>query len=102
MDKSPPTPLAKIVDRIRTNLAKAKRAKRLGTVERRWAEVAGPAVAAATKVKDLSAGVLVIEVDSSPLKAELEGFERDRLLEELTERVNFTRIHALRFVLAGS
>ena len=102
MDKSPPLPLAKVIDRVKANLRKAKRAKRLGTVERRWAEIAGPAVAAATKVRDLSAGVLVIEVDSSPLKAELEGFERDRLLDELVERVNFTRIHGLRFVLKGS
>ena len=102
MDKHPPLPLGQIIERVRRNVAKSKRAKRLDTIERRWAEVAGPAVAAATKVKDLAAGVAVIEVDSSPLKAELEGFERDRLLEELSERVKFTRIHGLRFVLKGS
>ena len=72
MDKHPPLPLGQIIERVKRNVAKSKRAKRLDTVERRWAEVAGPAVAAATKVKDLTAGVAVIEVDSSPLKAELE------------------------------
>lgn len=48
-----------------------------------WAEIAGPQIAAQTRVMGLKNGVLSIGVDSSPMLSELASFHTERLLEAL-------------------
>ena len=95
-----PVPLKNLLAELKRDLNRKRRSKRLDTVARRWEDVVGADVAGSTRVRDVSSGLLTIEVDSSALKAELDGFERDRLLGEMSVRVKFTRIHGIRFVLA--
>ncbi|MBI3273124.1 MAG: DUF721 domain-containing protein [Planctomycetes bacterium] len=73
----------------------------LRDVRERWVELAGAVVASHTRILTLERGVLKIEVDSSPLLAELATFRRDELLRKLAEAFPAKRVRDLKFV-AGS
>jgi predicted nucleic acid-binding Zn ribbon protein len=61
-----------------------------------WAEIAGPQIAAETRVMGLRNGVLSIGVNSSPLLSELAAFHSERLLEALQAKRG-TAIKNLKF-----
>jgi predicted nucleic acid-binding Zn ribbon protein len=48
-----------------------------------WAEAVGPARARATRIGGFRNGVLTIEVESAPLRCELETFYREDLLDRM-------------------
>lgn len=73
----------------------------IAAVQARWEFVAGPEVSACTKVLRYRQGVLFVEVDSVPLRSELESFARRDLLRQMEEQ-GLTGIHDLRFVTVGS
>ncbi len=54
-----------------------------GSLYRRWSDVVGEAVATQSRVVDLTAGVLVVEVDSAPLLQELSTYYREEILASL-------------------
>ena len=62
-----------------------------------WIEVAGSALAARTRLHSFKAGILIVEVDSSPLLHELQNFQGAELLARMRERVSKPHISALRF-----
>ena len=64
-----------------------------------WRDVAGPRVAQHTKVRSFRAGVLVVGVDSAPLRQELEVFQREELEKALRERLSGVFVEKLRFTL---
>ena len=73
----------------------------LRDVRERWVELAGAGVASHTRILTLDRGVLKIEVDSSPLMAELATFRKDELLRKLVAAFPAKRLRDLKFV-AGS
>jgi hypothetical protein len=66
-------------------------------LELAWTAAAGDLVASRTKVGALRRGVLEIFVSDPILLQELEGFEKQRLLADLKERLYHNRIDGLRF-----
>ncbi len=78
-----------------------KQRKRQGRVEQRWAEAAGEAVAAHTRVVEFAGMVLRVEVDSSALLSELVGFQRRRILEKLRAGPDPLWVRDVRFELGG-
>ena len=75
------------------------RRKRRDRILETWAFVAGPELAAETRPATLRAGVLTIEVRSTALLHELDGFRRDELLELVLARDTTGRVTGLRFRL---
>lgn len=67
-----------------------------------WKEVAGPRIAAETRILRVDRGVLTIGVTNSPLLGELVGFHRHALLEALKESRPELKITDLRFRLRGN
>jgi predicted nucleic acid-binding Zn ribbon protein len=66
-----------------------------------WIDVAGPALSGRTRLHSFKAGILVVEVDSSPLLHELQNFQGAELLAKLRVRVGKPHISALRFRLGA-
>ena len=66
-------------------------------LERAWAEVAGPELAAQTRVGNLRRGVLEVVVGNAILLQELAHFHKRRLLEQLRRRLPTTPVTDLRF-----
>jgi predicted nucleic acid-binding Zn ribbon protein len=62
-----------------------------------WERAAGPALAAETRAATLQRGVLTVEVRSSALLAELQGFRTDELLSRLLAADPSARVTGLRF-----
>lgn len=48
-----------------------------------WIEAVGPGRAPATRLAGFRAGVLTVEIESAPLRCELEAFHREDLVERL-------------------
>jgi hypothetical protein len=48
-----------------------------------WVEAVGPSRARATRIAGLRDGVLTVEVESAPLRCELETFYREDLLDRM-------------------
>jgi hypothetical protein len=67
-----------------------------------WKEVAGPKIAAETRILRVDRGVLTVGVTNSPLLGELVGFHRQALLEALQRRHPELRIADLKFRLRGN
>jgi len=65
-------------------------------LELAWTAAAGDLVASRTKVGSLRRGVLEIFVSDPILLQELEGFEKQRLLGDLKERLYHNRVDGLR------
>lgn len=68
---------------------------------RAWSELVGEGIAGHTKVREFSEGELVVEVDSSVLLHELNGFMKQRLLAGLQERNEARDVARLRFCLGS-
>ena len=66
-----------------------------------WKEVVGDDFAALSRVVRYRGGVLTVEVRSAPLRAELAGFARSHLLEELAAR-GLEGIHDLDFRIGST
>ena len=66
-----------------------------------WSEAAGPDIAARTRATRFRAGVLEVEVDSTPLLADLRGFARAALIKTLSAR-GLAGVHDIRFRVRGS
>ena len=64
-----------------------------------WSRVAGPELAEETRPATLRAGVLIVEVRSTALLHELEGFRKDELLDRLLTEDPTGRVTGLRFRL---
>ena len=94
---SGPEPIADILARVLRETGLDRR--RQSDLVDAWVDVAGPAVAARTRIGTFRKGVLVIEVDSSALKQELSLFQREELLAALRERMKGTFVEDLRFRL---
>lgn len=62
-----------------------------------WAEAAGPEIAAETRPATLQRGVLVVEVRSSGLLAELQGFRHGEILARLLAAEPTGKVNGLRF-----
>jgi len=67
-------------------LAHARDVAKHACTEQALSTILGESVASHCRVAGLSAGRLVIDVDSAPLFAELEGFRREEIRSELNER----------------
>jgi len=67
----------------------------------RWKEIVGEELARSTRIVDVSAGELVVEVNSAPLLNELSTYYRQEILDSLHEHDEFRGIQKLRF-RAGS
>ena len=73
--------------------------RRKAGVQDAWSKAAGPELAAETRPSTLRQGVLTVEVRSTGLLHELQGFRKDELLALLLEHDTTGRIHELRFRL---
>jgi len=67
-------------------LAHARDVAKHGWVEQALSAILGETVASHCRVAGFSGGRLVIDVDSAPLFAELAGFRREEIRNELNER----------------
>ena len=65
-------------------------------------EVLGEDMAAHCKVRGFRNGKLVIEVDSSPLYAELTGFRRDEIREGLNAILTTKQVAQVTFRMGGT
>ena len=77
-------PLSEFVDRVTRALRRPPAAapEALSAV---WAQVAGPRLAAASRVVGYRGGTLTIATDSAALRGEIEAFHRPELLRRLNE-----------------
>lgn len=66
-------------------------------IARRWEKVVGQETASFTRVSSFSAGVLTVEVASSPLLTELSTFRREELLQALRGIDDLSDVKVLRF-----
>ncbi len=93
-----PEPIESILKRwMRRNQVPARMNResvfsRWSEISRRWCDVVGEDIGAHTRVVDVNAGVLVVEVDSSALLHELATYYRQDLLESLHQIEEFTRM----------
>ena len=88
------------IERILDRLLRAHRVKdRVDreSIYRRWSEIVGEDMAQRTRVVDLTAGWLVVEVDSAPLLHELATYYREEILESIRKADGFPVVTDLRF-----
>ncbi len=82
-----------------SGLGRAALADQIG---RAWVDIVGPQIAKHTRLaRVIRKGVLSIEVDSSSLLQELDGFRRAEILKGLQDRVKRKHIEDLRFRLGS-
>ena len=67
-----------------------------------WKKVAGPRIAAETRILRVDRGVLIVGVTNSPLLGELVGFHRHALLDALKEQHPELKVTDLKFRLRGN
>ena len=91
-----PEALGEILSRLFTARGWGRRQGQLH-LEQAWNEVAGPDIAAQTRVNGLRRGVLEILVGNSVLMQELAHYHKRRLLEDLRRRLTNTPLTDLRF-----
>ena len=71
-------------------------------IGRAWVDILGPEIARHTRLsRAIHKGVLKVEVDSSSLLQELDGFRRAEILKGLQERVKRRHISDLKFKLGS-
>jgi len=93
-----PEAFSDILQRVMRDVRPRGRRRRDKMLET-WVAVAGPELAAETRPATLRAGVLTIEVRSTALLHELQGFRRDDLLDRLLTKDSTGRVTGLRFRL---
>lgn len=91
-----PESLAEILSRLFVQRGWGRRQEQ-ARLEQAWSDVAGPEIAAATRVASFRRGILEIEVAHSALMHELVGFHKRRLLSELQAALTGVTIKDLRF-----
>jgi predicted nucleic acid-binding Zn ribbon protein len=91
-----PESLGEILGRLFTARGWGRRQGRLH-LERAWADVAGPEIAAHTRLGSLRRGVLEVQVGNAVLLQELSHFHKRRLLEQLRRRLPEQPLTDLRF-----
>ncbi|MEZ5943445.1 MAG: DUF721 domain-containing protein [Planctomycetaceae bacterium] len=67
-----------------------------------WEQVAGPALAKQTRVRNLRNGVLEIAVRSSALLSQLVSFQQDELLSRIQQDFAKFKVRSLKFKLQGN
>lgn len=92
----PPEAVSQILGRVFKDVRPAARRRRSAVADA-WAVAAGPDLAADTRPDTLRAGVLTVEVRSTSLLAELQGFRKDELLARLLDAAPAGRVTGLRF-----
>jgi predicted nucleic acid-binding Zn ribbon protein len=92
----PPEAISDVLRRI---VKEVRPAARRSGVPGAWLAAAGEELAAETRASTLQRGVLTVEVRSTALLAELEGFRRQELLGKLLAAEPSGRITGLRFRL---
>ncbi len=90
--------MADILQRVMRDVRPSVR-KRRDKMRDTWEFVAGPELAGETRPATLRAGVLTIEVRSTALLHELQGFRRDELLDRFLSEDPTGRVTGLRFRL---
>ena len=95
MEKGPEL-LGEVLSRLFIARGWGRRQDRLH-LERAWAEAAGPAHAAHTRVGAIRRGTLEVVVDNTVLLQELAHYHKRRLLEALRKRLPNTPLSDLRF-----
>lgn len=95
MDRGP-EPLAEILSRLFLQRGWGRRQEQT-RLEQAWRDVAGPEIAAATRVASFRRGILEIEVGHAALMHELVGFHKRRLLGELQAALTGMTVTNLRF-----
>jgi predicted nucleic acid-binding Zn ribbon protein len=91
-----PEGIGNILGRLFTGRGWGRRQERL-QLEKAWAEAAGPAHAAHTRVGTVRRGVLEVVVDNAVLLQELAHYHKRRLLESLRKQLPNTPLSDLRF-----
>ena len=66
-----------------------------------WKKLAGPAIAASTRVIGIKRGILQIGVRTAPLLSELVSFHQHTFKQTLLEQHSELKIRDLKFVLQG-
>lgn len=89
----------KIGDLLGTILARYGYAQRtaLEELERAWDESASERIKKHTRLGALRRGVLEVFVDNAVLLQQLDGFEKENLLQRMRERVRHNKLEGLRF-----
>lgn len=98
-----PRRLNREFNRILKDFAPARGAQphqRIAEIEDIWRQVVGEGIANKSEVSGYKRGVLKVQVDSTPLAAELANFARQTLLEELASR-GLEGIHDIKFKTAA-
>jgi predicted nucleic acid-binding Zn ribbon protein len=95
-DDAGPEILGEILSRLFAARGWGRRQGRL-RLESAWGEVAGPEIAAHTRVGTLRRGILEVTVDQAVLLQELAHFHKRRLLEGLRARLPELTFTDLRF-----
>jgi predicted nucleic acid-binding Zn ribbon protein len=91
-----PELLGEILSRLFTARGWGRQQERL-RLEQAWNAVAGPDIAAHTRINHLRRGVLEVVVDNGVLLQELAHFHKRRLLTELGRRLTGVTLTDLRF-----
>ena len=97
-DRRGPEALGDILQRVMRDVRPPGRKRRDRMLET-WVRVAGPELAEETRPATLRGGVLTVEVRSTALLHELEGFRKDELLDRLLSEDPSGRVTGLRFRL---
>lgn len=96
---SQPKEIRDILQRVLPGL-RPPRGRVVERLQAAWREVAGGKPAGQSRVKQLKRGVLLVEVDSAPMMHHISEKDKDRLLEELREKVEGVYIKEIRTRLA--
>lgn len=96
-----PTKIGDVLSKVLARYGYGQSTARL-ELETAWREVVGSPADQGTRVGGLRRGVLEILVDNAVLLQELDGFHKQRLLEQLQGRLRHNRVTALRFRRADS
>jgi len=98
-----PRRLTHEIKRILKEFAPARGSRphqRLAEIEKVWRQVVGEGIANKSQVSSYKRGVLMVQVESTPLAAELANFARQTLLKELASR-GLEGIHDIKFKTAA-
>lgn len=88
--------MAPVVEALPRGKGSARGGDRLAELQGIWQRIVGAEIAALARITRYRGGVLTVEVDSAPLKAELEGFAKAELTESFIDG-GLDGLHELRF-----
>ncbi len=99
MSDAPSSGPKRLGDLLGLIMAKYGYAQSAGRVEleRAWAEVVEPRIRDRTRLGPIRRGVLEVAVDSGSLLADLEGFHKHEILQQLQQKMGSAAIKGLKF-----